>query len=472
MKRLELALTFLQVPLDYCLLILAGLTAYSLRYTEFITAIRPILFDLPFKSFFPTLLLVAAGWLIIFAFSGLYRINPNRKLAVDATTIIMSCSTGFAAIAVYLFFTLQKFDSRFLVLIGWLLAMGYLIISRFIIRLIRMFFYRRGFGLRRIAIIGEKNVAETIKTAISRESQLGFTVVSTAAAFEPKIQAELIKVKPDEILFTNPKTNEDETLLAIDFCNEHQIVFKYSADLFATISTNMAVSTIAGIPIIELRRTKLSGWGRIFKRLMDIIIGTLLLLVFSPLYLLAAIITLFETGRPIIYKNERVGQAGEKFLTLKFRSMYQNQSTGEQFGPAGKSALTREAELIKTNSVKNGPLYKIKDDPRVTPFGRFIRRWSIDELPQFINVLKGEMSLVGPRPHQPREVEQYKRHHRAVLAIKPGITGIAQISGRSNLNFEEEVRLDTFYLEHWNLLLDIIILIKTPFAVIKSKGAW
>ena len=151
--------------------------------------------------------------------------------------------------------------------------------------------------------------------------------------------------------------------------------------------------------------------------------------------------------------------------------MYQKYCTGVQFGAQGIEALQKEQELIKELSTKKGPVYKIANDPRVTPFGRFIRRWSLDEFPQFFNVLFGSMSLVGPRPHQPREVDKYKKHHKIVLAIKPGITGLAQISGRSDLSFEDEVRLDTFYIENWRLLLDFIILIKTPFVVLSRKGA-
>ena len=146
-------------------------------------------------------------------------------------------------------------------------------------------------------------------------------------------------------------------------------------------------------------------------------------------------------------------------------------STGEQFGDSGKEALKKEQELIDKQSIKKGPIYKIKNDPRITKFGGFIRRWSLDELPQFFNVLKGEMSLVGPRPHQPREVEKYEKKHRQVLSIKPGITGLSQISGRSNLEFSEEAKLDIFYIENWSLLTDIIILLKTPFIVLKKTGA-
>jgi exopolysaccharide biosynthesis polyprenyl glycosylphosphotransferase len=260
-------------------------------------------------------------------------------------------------------------------------------------------------------------------------------------------------------------------LEAIDFANDHNITFKYSADLFATIASNLSISTIAGIPIVEIERTRLTGWGRVIKRLADIIGSSIFIILLSPLLLVVACIILLETGRPIIYKNKRVGQHGKNFFVFKFRSMYQKDSTGEQFGTAGEEALKREAELIKKHSVKSGPIYKIKNDPRVTRFGSFLRRWSLDELPQFFNVLKGDMSLVGPRPHQPREVEKYPRHHHIVLTIKPGVTGLPQISGRSNLSFEEEIKLDTFYIENWNLFLDCIIVLKTPFIILKREGA-
>jgi lipopolysaccharide/colanic/teichoic acid biosynthesis glycosyltransferase len=151
--------------------------------------------------------------------------------------------------------------------------------------------------------------------------------------------------------------------------------------------------------------------------------------------------------------------------------MWRRYSIGPKFKKQ-KAALKIEQELIKEKSIKEGPVYKIADDPRVTPVGHFIRRWSIDELPQFINVFKGDMSLVGPRPHQPREVANYLPHHRRVLAIKPGITGLAQISGRSDLDFEDEVRLDAWYIENWSPALDLYILIKTPMAVINKKGAY
>lgn len=471
MKRFELTFTFLQLPLDYLMLVLAGFTAYSLRFSDLVISIRPVLFNLSWHNYWPMVLGVAAGWIIIFIFSNLYTINPNRKFAAEFTRIILACSTGFAAITIYVFFTLQKFDSRFLVLASWIIAMIFIIIERMLLRGIKALLYRAGLGLRRVIIIGNQTIGQKLQSVFSDKSYLGYKVSGIYEHFDQNTSTAILKNKPDEILFTDPRANEEEVLKAIDFANEYHIAFRYSADLFSTISTNISVSTVAGIPIIELRRTRLTGWGRINKRLMDIVFSFIFLIILSPIYLIISLIILIETGKPIIYKNERVGQKGQNFFALKFRSMFQKDCTGPQFAKTSESALEKEQELIKNQSIKNGPVYKIKDDPRVTPYGRFIRRWSLDELPQFWNVLKGNMSLVGPRPHQPREVVQYEKRHRIVLDAKPGITGLAQISGRSDLSFEEEAKLDTFYIENWNWLLDLIILIKTPFVVIKRKGA-
>jgi exopolysaccharide biosynthesis polyprenyl glycosylphosphotransferase len=453
------------------MLVAAAFTAYNLRFTETITSIRPVAFALSWNHYWQLVLVVAMEWILIFVLAGLYHTNPNRKLSTDIVRIIFACSTGFATITTYVFFSLQKFDSRFLVVTGWVLAIVYVIVGRLCIRGLKALLYRLKIGLRRTVIIGEQSIAQTLAHTFKNHPRLGYELIGIYPTFNSTIKTSLIKNIPDEIIFTDPKAHEDEVFNSIDFANEHHITFKYSADLFTTISSNMSVSTIAGIPIIELRRTRLTGCGRIIKRLFDILGSLVLLIIFSPLYLILGLIILLETGRPIIYKNLRVGQQGKNFFTLKFRSMYQQDSTGEQFGESGKKALQKERQLIQKQSIKSGPIYKIKNDPRITPFGKFLRALSLDELPQFYNVLKGEMSLVGPRPHQPREVDKYQKHHKIILAIKPGITGLAQISGRSNLTYEEEIRLDTFYMENWSLLLDLIILLKTPFIVFKRDGA-
>ncbi|PIT87322.1 MAG: hypothetical protein COU31_03515 [Candidatus Magasanikbacteria bacterium CG10_big_fil_rev_8_21_14_0_10_40_10] len=472
MKKFELTFAFLQLPLDFLMLVLAGFTAYQLRFTELMTGIRPVIFALSWQNYWPLVILVALFWLIIFAFAGLYHTNPNRKLAKDLRRLVFACTTGFGAITIYVFFTLQKFDSRFLVLVGWILAIIYVAIGRIMMKGIKTLLYRAGVGLRRTIIIGRHKIADQIKNFLEEKKSLGYKIIGAYESFDAKNAKTILVSRPDEIIFANPKSDQQGALMALNFANVNHINFKYTADLFAVVSSNMTFGTLAGIPIIELTRTRLFGWRSIWKRLFDIFASIILIIIFSPLFILIALATMIESGRPIIYKNERVGQAGQKFLTYKFRTMIQKYCTGQQFGASGTAALKKEAELIAKQSDKQGPVYKIKNDPRLTGLGKFLRRWSLDELPQFFNVLLGSMSLVGPRPHQPREVERYENQHKMILAIKPGLTGLSQISGRSDLIWEEEARLDAFYIENWSLLMDLIVLIKTPFIVFKKKGAW
>ena len=271
MKRFELFFTFLQLPIDYLMIVLAGFSAYSLRYTEFIKSIRPIMFDLTWHTYWPIVLLVAGVWIIIFAFSGLYHADPNRRLLKDINRIFFACATGFAGITIYVFFTLQKFDSRFLVLMGWILAVVYVIFARAIIRGLKIFLYSRGFGLRKTVIIGAQNIALRLMENINNQPMLGYKLVGNFETFNEEIANKIKNLKPDDIIFADPKANQEEALSAIDFANEHHLSFKYSADLLDTITSNISLSTIDDIPIIELRRTRLNVWGRIFKRILDII---------------------------------------------------------------------------------------------------------------------------------------------------------------------------------------------------------
>ena len=221
---------------------------------------------------------------------------------------------------------------------------------------------------------------------------------------------------------------------------------------------------MAGVPIVEVKKTPLEGWGRIGKRIFDVIGSLLILIILSPVLIIVMLLILIDSHGPIFFSKldddsplYRVGEGGRLFRYLKFRSM------------KPKTDSLRYTELADMNLRSDGPMVKIKDDPRVTRIGRFIRRFSIDELPELFLVLKGDMSLVGPRPHLPEEVAKYEHHHKKVLTIKPGMTGMAQTSGRSDLTFEEEVKLDTYYIENWSLLLDMAILLKTPLAVFKSR---
>ncbi|MBP7992606.1 MAG: sugar transferase [Candidatus Magasanikbacteria bacterium] len=469
MKRSEIILMFIQVPLDFLLLLAAGMSAYYLRFSEMVVTWRPVLFSIPVVNFFHVLAIVSVGWIIIFALTGLYRPDPNRKLLPDLTSVVLACSAGLAAVAVFLLFQQTVFDSRFLVIVSWILAILFVSLGRVFMRGVKGVLYRQGIGLRRVVIVGSGESAVALKEILKQRPELGYKVLAefeTVSAFLTKPPAHL-----DELLFLPLQPKPSDALQLLDFCNAEHVVLKYSADLFATYAATKRVQPLAGVPMVELARTPLDGWGRVLKRFCDIVLSSVAIIVFSPIMMLIAVAIMIETGRPILYKNERVGIRGQKFFTLKFRSMFQKDSTGPQFGKDGLAAEKREQELIKTQNTKAGPIYKISNDPRVTKLGKFLRRWSLDELPQFFNVLGGSMSLVGPRPHQPREVDLYAAEHKRVLIIKPGITGLAQISGRSDLSFGDEIRLDAFYIEHWGILLDLIIILKTPFILFKKRKA-
>lgn len=467
-KRVDLILAFLLVPLDFLFLVLAGLTSYFVRFAQFTAEIRPIIFELPFNEFLQLVILFSILWIIIFSFSGLYRVEGFKKRLPEIWKIIVACSFGFLLIILFLFFRRELFSSRFILLAAWFFAIFYVSVGRIIVRNIEKALYRKGIGIRKILIIGHGRIFDLVYEEFQHSYEKKIIHVFSQLSEETKreIQTFVKKEDIDEVIQLDLSAPKELLLELYDWCDEHRIAFSFSADFFGTISPNFFYTTIADIPIIELRRTPLFGWGRIVKRLMDIVGALFGIILFSPLMILTAILIRIDSKGPIFYKNKRMG-IGREFFTYKFRYMHLECCTGENYG--GEDALKLEADLIRERNIRQGPLYKIQGDPRKTRVGRIIERVSIDELPQFFNVLKGEMSLVGPRPHQGREVAQYLPHHRKVFAIKPGITGLAAISGRSDLDFEDEVRLELFYIENWSLFLDCIIFLKTPFAMIRKR---
>jgi lipopolysaccharide/colanic/teichoic acid biosynthesis glycosyltransferase len=202
-----------------------------------------------------------------------------------------------------------------------------------------------------------------------------------------------------------------------------------------------------------------TGLGAVVKRAMDIILAVVSLIVLSPVFLLIAIAVVVETGWPVFFTQERLGLYGKPFTVLKFRSMC-------------KDAPRRLAEVLDNNEIDDGPIFKWRDDPRVTRVGRFLRRTSLDELPQLFNVLRGDLSLVGPRPPLGSEVARYEEWQLQRLCVKPGMTGLWQVSGRSTLNFSQMVELDILYGETWTLWQDFVILARTPLAVTNGRGAY
>lgn len=464
MKRSELLFTAAKPPLDYLAIVFAAVAAYFIRYLPSIQKFRPVVFDLSFKDYFPLTLTTAAIWVVIFALSGLYSTAGIKKAREEFGRIFVACSAGLAIVLAVMVFSRFLFDSRFIILVGWGFAIIFVSIERLLITIAQRIAYKFGFGVNRIAIIGNGNVARELDQAFSRQPGLGYRVVAKFDDFAHEIKEKLklmaINDQVDEIIQVNPNLNREQTIDLIDFINEYHLDFKYTADLIGTQLTNLEVATFAGMPIVEVKKTRLDGWGKIYKRIFDLVFSLILIIIFSPILILIAIAIKIDSPGPILFKYKRTGQFGKPFKYFKFRSMIK-----------GAHQYRFNSEFVsKQENLREGtPMMKFKNDPRITRVGKILRKFSLDELPELFIVLTGKMSLVGPRPHEIEEVEKYKKHHKKVLNIKPGITGLAQVSGRSDLDFEEEVKLDTFYIENWSLGLDIQIIFKTPGAVFKKR---
>ena len=464
MKRSELLFSAITVPLDYVALALAALAAYWIRYVPAVQQIRPVIFDLRFSEYFSLASVILVGWLLIFSIAGLYRMGGTTRLSEELARVFIACSASMALVLAVMVFSRFLFSSRFIIVAGWLFAVLFVCVERLLVRVVQRQAYRWGVGVHRVVLVGQGHIATVLGDEFSRRPNLGFRIVEQIPQFSEAAAQHLRQLaaqdKFDEVIQLNPNLSAEATLGLLGIVNDFHLDYLYTADLLDTQLINHEVKTIAGTPIISVQRTRLDGWGRILKRIFDVISSMVGILVFSPLMLLIAILILLDSGWPILFSYQRIGQHGKPFWYFKFRSMVKN-AHQLRFDPS----FLQQHE----NSRAGSPMVKFRDDPRITRVGKILRRFSLDELTEFFLVLTGKMSIVGPRPHEAEEVGRYAQHHKKLLTIKPGMTGLAQVSGRSDLSFEEEVKLDTFYIEHWSLWLDIQIILKTPWAVFRPR---
>lgn len=460
MKRIELFFMVLRVPVDYLSLVLAGMAAYFLRF-QTLAGYRPIIFNLPFEDFLQLIAKIAFGWVILFAFTGLYSPQSGRGIGGEMRKVILASSTGFAVLLAVLFLSRELFSSRFIFLVAWFFAIIFPLIGRICIRLIESVTYRAGIVRKRVIIIGDTSAAKALAQEFRARRGRGIRVMLTLDNWnaEARTKVEKLKALDDVYCMANLSKRESENLLS--FATEHQLTIIYSADLFSTQSANLAFFTAAGVPLIAARRTKLDGWGSVYKRLFDMVGSLVLLVLLSPVMVVIACLVKVDSRGSVFFRHPRVGKDGIVFRHLKFRTMKPNMHE------------MRYKELAHLD-IRKGPLVKFRDedDPRITAIGRFLRKTSLDELPELFLVLMGKMSLVGPRPHHEEEVARYEPNQKRVLQIKPGMTGLPQVSGRANLDFDEEVQLDSYYIEHWSPWLDLVILVKTVGVVFTKRGAY
>lgn len=464
MKKPELLFNIVSVPVDALMLILAGLFSFYTRI-HFQELVGPVIYDLRIIDFVKVLYFVIPVLMLIFALLGLYKLKGTRKVTEELGKIILGVSVGLFIVIIAFFFNNTLFPSRFIVLAAWGFAIIFLIIGRLLLRWAQEILFSLGYGLHNLVIINGANAESKVLEKVFKNKLFGYKLLAELS-YDSNIINKLEELyqqrRFDEIIQTNPSMDDELNLKVVEFARYKGLQFSFLPNLFDVQRNVVEVNTFEGIPVISLKNSPLDGWGRVVKRILDILASSICLILASPLFLIIFIAIHLDSKGKSIYTATRVGK-NKNFAFYKFRSMYSHLSVGEQYG--GKQAEAVLDDLWKKNDRggKDSPLYKFKADPRVTKVGRILRKTKLDELPQFFNVLKGDMSMVGPRAHLVEQVAMYQAHNKRVLSIKPGIFGVTQIAQMAwpILPFEEEIRLDVYYIENWSLWFDIKILVQS-----------
>lgn len=467
MKRSELIFNALLVPVDFLMIVVAGSMAYALRFTPELSHLRPIVFDLPFSRFMEIIFAVAPIFILIFAVSGLYSERTVRKFWREVFQIMVGVSAAFMILIFVTFMQREMFSSRFIFFAGWFFAITMVVLGRLAVRFFQGWIARKlHLGFHRLVLIGKNDIERSIQKEVKKNKVLGYEIVRKFQKCDfQELEATYKDPGIDEIILCSSEISKERIQELLDFCQDKNIDFKFVPDMFQAQAALFEMQTISDVTLIEVKRTPLDGWGKIIKRIFDIVFSLFALIILSPVFLVIALLVKLDSDGPVFARLDRIAR-GRKFKLFKFRSMVKN-AHDMKYDERGNL----RPEFAQRNERGGGPLFKIKNDPRVTRFGRFLRRTRLDEFAQLINVLKGEMSLVGPRPHEPEEVAQYKKGHMKLLMIKPGITGMAQVAGSSDLDFEREAKLDIYYIENWSLFLDLIILVKTFFIFLRGDDS-
>lgn len=439
---------------------------------------RPYYFTPEIGSFVITSALLFPIWLIILTSLGLYSRRVLSRRGLEYWRLFLASILGVMTIITYDFFanaasfTSEEslFPNRAVAAYAIVLCFIVLVITRTIIRLARQFFLRHNVGLIRTLIVGDSDNTSQLLQGISPDS--GFKVVGVVASnkYVPdewrkrqydNIETALSRLRPHAIIHTGSKNIEAVNKAAID----HHALYYYSPAEDSIIVQSGNVEFVAAVPIILIRATPLSGVAKIYKRLTDIVFGFIFTaLAAIPMLIIFIIQKIIEPKSPAIYKDTRLTRYNREFPLLKFRSMKQEYCgmTAEQaFEKMGKPELSEKYR-------KQGDY--IKNDPRYTKFGSWLRKTSLDEIPQFINVLKGDISLIGPRALQPVELKNYG-DRGLLLSVKSGLTGLAQVSGRRNISFNERRALDIYYVQNWSPSLDAQVFFRTIASVLHHDGA-
>jgi len=409
-------------------------------------------------------------WTVAAWFHEVYE--RGQSAAQELRRAFVALATAASALLALFFATKQTGVSRLIMGLYFVGGAGLLTLARFGTDAIAREARRRGFRLRYYAVVGNGELAREIVASISSRREWGLNLagfIDDESSDEPPSPDAVILGKLsdlgqvleehvlDEVIFAVSRSRLQSIEQAMLLCEEQGVAVRIALDALRFGCSPMRLTDLNGLTMLTFTRTPSDLLAVAIKRTFDIVVSSVVLLLLAPVLALVAVAIKLESPGPVIFRQRRVGLNGHPFQILKFRSMHVD-------------AEARLESLRSRNEV-NGPVFKIANDPRVTRVGRFIRKTSLDEFPQFWNVLLGDMSIVGPRPPLPSEVRQYKRWQRRRLSVRPGITCTWQISGRSGIDFDRWMELDLEYIDHWSLVQDLRICLKTIPAVLSTRGA-
>ena len=453
----------LTVP-DSIAIITGSLGAYVTRFgsAEINSAQISLVLDFSYQTF---LFIVGIGWILALMLSGVYS-NHHSTLTVLSLPVILRPSILYFLLVGFVSFISKASISRIAYIstffIGFLLIITLRIIMHYLV--IRRMIYKKILTTRVLVIGLSKSDLDRYSEWIMSNRKLGYTIASKLrcdqidfkwiSEFDLRLQSSAAK----EILLLPGIDAKENFSKFIHYLEDLELHVNWIPHDSGNIGYWQIPTSQVGLPFLTFQKSQLTFIERGVKRLFDLVFASVMMVVISPLLLIISVLILLNDGRPIFYSQLRIGRGGKKFKFLKFRSMVND---ANQF-----------VDKIENNLGNDHVLFKNRKDPRVTTVGRFLRKYSLDELPQFLNVLNNTMSVVGPRPALPREVNIYSSIYERRLIAKPGITGPWQISGRSDLDLQTSIALDLNYLSDWSLSRDLGIILGTISAVIKGKGAY
>jgi exopolysaccharide biosynthesis polyprenyl glycosylphosphotransferase len=458
--------------LDLILTALAFLVAYWIRdalHTYFPLGRINVFLEFHMKL----LLIIIPFWSLLFLLTKLYESFKTKTFFQEAFAVFKVVSIG-SFIIVFGVFTLRYFMiSRTVLALFWLLNLLFLVGERVAMRRVVKYRRSKGWGLLNIIVVGTGREAEEIAEVIDQQRHWNLRLVGFVSA-DGKRHKEVVKGYPvlggrtdfpqiisdnvvDEVIFAVPRQSIERLGELFLLCEEEGIKTRVVLNLFPHLFSKVFLERLQDIPLLTFSTTPTNELALFVKRLTDIVVSSVCLIVLSPLFLIVSLLIKLTSEGPVLFKQARSGLYYRIFTMYKFRTMVVD-------------AEERKRDVRYLNEM-DGPIFKIRNDPRITGIGKWLRKTSIDELPQLINVLKGEMSLVGPRPHPVEEVREYTSWQRRRLSMKPGITGLWQVGGRSDTTFAKSMKHDLNYIDNWSLWLDIKVLMKTFPAALLGKGA-